>query len=209
MGLSFVCRTERVTIRKKIVIPCTIGNAEFVTFSGLSDSGEHIAILYGDWEEQESPLVRIHSECLTGDIFGSARCDCGDQLREAQEMFNSAGGVLIYLRQEGRGIGLYNKMDAYDLQDSGMNTYQANEALGFKKDERNYLVAAQMLQALGIGSIRLLSNNPEKRTSMEACGVRVDGRICTSVFLKPTNHSYLKAKAEITHHELALKGVLV
>ncbi len=150
-----------------------------LTFDGLVDGREHLALGLGDRaaplapERSAPPLVRPHSECLTGDVFGSQRCDCGPQLREAVERIADAGGFLLYLRQEGRGIGLYAKLDAYALQDAGLDTYEANLALGHGADERDYTVAAQMLHALGVGEVGLLSNNPDKADQLEALGVRV------------------------------------
>ena len=141
------------TVRTRVAVPLRFGDgysvdAELVTFHGLTDGQEHLAVVLG--EPGATPLVRLHSECLTGDVFGSARCDCGPQLREAVERIADRGGVLLYLRQEGRGIGLYNKLDAYALQDQGLDTYAANAALGLPEDARDYTAAAQMLQALGI-----------------------------------------------------------
>ena len=135
------------------------------------------------FREPGTPLVRLHSECLTGDVFGSERCDCGPQLREGVEAVAATGGFLLYLRQEGRGIGLYAKLDAYALQDTGMDTYEANLALGHGEDERDYTAAAQMLSALGANSIRLLSNNPDKAAQLTAHGISVSERVppeCTS-----------------------------
>src|SRR5881397_2639610 len=145
--------------------------AEVVTFRGLTDGLEHLALVFGSPTEWDVPLVRMHSECLTGDVFGSARCDCGPQLREAVERIAEVGGVLLYLRQEGRGIGLYNKLDAYALQDTGLDTYQANTALGFAEDARDYTAAAQMLDALGVDELDLLSNNPDKARQLRDLGV--------------------------------------
>ena len=145
-----------------------------------------------------------HSECLTGDVFGSLRCDCGPQLREAAERIAQAGGFLLYLRQEGRGIGLYAKLDAYALQDGGLDTYAANRALGRGDDERDYTTAAQMLHALGAPSIDLLSNNPDKATQLEALGVTVGVRVPTGVHLSGANAAYLRAKVTHTAHTIAL-----
>ena len=149
------------------------------------------------------PLVRPHSECLTGDVLGSQRCDCGPQLREAVERIAEAGGYLLYLRQEGRGIGLYAKLDAYALQDAGLDTYQANRALGYAEDERDYTVAAQMLQALGLSRVALLSNNPDKAAQLDRLGVMVTERIPTGLHLSATNARYLAAKARHGGHTLS------
>ena len=149
-------------------------------------------------------MVRPHSECLTGDVFGSQRCDCGPQLREAVERIAETGGFLLYLRQEGRGIGLYAKLDAYALQDAGLDTYQANVALGHGEDERDYRAAAQMLRAVGVDRIRLVSNNPEKAVQLDAYGVTVAERVRTGVHLSEANARYLEAKRDHTAHTLDL-----
>jgi GTP cyclohydrolase II len=148
------------------------------------------------------PLVRPHSECLTGDVFGSERCDCGPQLREAVERITDSGGYLLYLRQEGRGIGLYAKLDSYALQDTGLDTYEANVALGHRADERSYLVAAQMLLALGVSRIALLSNNPDKARQLRRFGVTVAQRVPTGVHLSAANARYLATKAHRAGHTL-------
>src|SRR5215211_5541580 len=145
------------TVRTRVRIPLRFADG----YSVPADGAEHIALVLGD-PAAGTPLVRLHSECLTGDVFGSARCDCGPQLREAVQRITEAGGFLLYLRQEGRGIGLYAKLDAYALQDAGLDTYEANRALGRGEDERDYTVAAQMLLTLGADRITLLSNNPDK-----------------------------------------------
>jgi GTP cyclohydrolase II len=180
--------------------------ARLISFDGLADAGEHLAVGLGDRAGAEParasddpPLVRLHSECLTGDVLGSRRCDCGPQLRESVQRITQVGGYLLYLRQEGRGIGLYAKLDAYVLQDAGLDTYQANEALGYPADGRDYTVAAQMLLALGERRIRLLSNNPDKADQLEALGVEVVERVPTGVHVSPTNRSYLLAKARRAH----------
>ncbi len=186
-----------------------------MTFRGLVDGKEHLAIGLGDWQGAlarsaaggEPPLVRPHSECLTGDVFGSERCDCGPQLREAVERIAEVGGFLLYLRQEGRGIGLYAKLDAYALQDLGLDTYEANTALGHGEDERDYAPAAQMLRAVGVDRIRLLSNNPDKAAQLERLGVRVEERVTTGVHLTDANRRYLSAKVDHTGHTLALPRV--
>jgi GTP cyclohydrolase II len=175
-------------------------SAELVTFRGLSDGREHVACV---WRPLAAvPLVRVHSECLTGDVFGSLRCDCGPQLDEAMDVLSASGGILLYLRQEGRGIGLYNKLDAYLLQDQGADTYTANRLLGRGGDERNYLPAAQMLLALGAPEIRLITNNPEKIDQLEQCGITVRSVRPTRVHMNPHNENYLRAKATIARHRL-------
>ncbi|MFE2727849.1 GTP cyclohydrolase II [Kitasatospora sp. NPDC059327] len=155
-----------------------------------------------------TPLVRLHSECLTGDVFGSDRCDCGPQLRESVERIAEAGGYLLYLRQEGRGIGLYNKLDAYALQDSGLDTYDANTALGLPEDGRDYTAAAQMLTALGATGIDLLSNNPDKAAQLAGLGITVEHRVPTGVHLSASNIRYLRAKVERTGHSIELSRLV-
>jgi GTP cyclohydrolase II len=177
-------------------------DAELVTFHGLTDGQEHVAMILGT--PSATPLVRLHSECLTGDAFGSSRCDCGPQLREAVEQIATRGGVLLYLRQEGRGIGLYNKLDAYALQDEGLDTYAANTALGLPEDARDYTAAAQMLKALGITELDLLSNNPDKANQLRDLGITVGHRVPTGVFTTAHNVRYLRAKVLQTQHTLPL-----
>jgi GTP cyclohydrolase II len=172
------------------------------TFTGLVDGKEHLALGLGDYRGNPIPLVRPHSECLTGDVFGSERCDCGPQLREAVEHIAQTGGFLLYLRQEGRGIGLYAKLDAYALQDAGLDTYAANRALGHGDDERDYTAAAQMLAALDAPKIKLLTNNPDKVAQLEAAGITVDETLPTQVHLSSANLRYLRAKADHTKHTL-------
>jgi GTP cyclohydrolase II len=197
------------TIRTRVRIPLRFGDgfsvtSDAVTFHDLADGREHVAMVFGDLDQIETPLVRPHSECLTGDVFGSARCDCGPQLREAVERISVAGGVLLYLRQEGRGIGLYNKLDAYALQDNGLDTYAANSALGLPEDGRDYTAAAQMLGALGMRRIDLLSNNPDKADQLRALGVTVRRRVPTGVFATENNLRYLRAKVDHTGHTISL-----
>ena len=194
-------------VRTSVTVPLRFPDgyattAQVSTFTGLADGKEHLALRLGD--PGPAPLVRLHSECLTGDVFGSERCDCGPQLREAAERITLAGGYLLYLRQEGRGIGLYAKLDAYALQDAGLDTYAANVALGFGEDERDYTAAAQMLRALGADRIRLLSNNPDKAVQLEVLGVQVTDRIPTGVHLSDANVRYLSSKVTHTHHTIAL-----
>ncbi len=207
--LGPVSQIGTAMVRTRVRIPLTFGDgysamAEAVTFDGLSDGREHLALLLG--EPGAVPLVRLHSECLTGDVFGSARCDCGPQLREAAQRITEIGGVLLYLRQEGRDIGLYNKIDAYALQDQGLDTYQANTALGLPEDGRDYTAAAQMLAALGMNEIDLLTNNPDKPRQLRALGVGVRATVPTDVHATPNNVRYLRAKIEHTGHTIRLIG---
>jgi GTP cyclohydrolase II len=206
------------TIRTQLTVPLRFADgytttARMFSFDGLVDGGEHLAFGFGDRalgdragagtsgaHQERPPLVRPHSECLTGDVFGSQRCDCGPQLREAVERIADAGGWLLYLRQEGRGIGLYAKLDAYALQDTGLDTYEANLALGYAEDERDYTVAAQMLHALGLTRVALLSNNPDKAAQLSRLGIRVTERVATAMHLSPANAGYLATKAERGAH---------
>ncbi|MFJ4687466.1 GTP cyclohydrolase II [Streptomyces sp. NPDC088789] len=197
------------TVRTRVRVPLRFGDgyevaAELVTFHGLVDGREHLAMVLGTPAPDAPPLVRLHSECLTGDVFGSARCDCGPQLREAVERIAERGGVLLYLRQEGRGIGLYNKLDAYALQDQGLDTYEANAALDLPEDARDYTAAAQMLDTLGVTGLDLLSNNPDKAEQLRALGVTVHERVPTGVFPTAHNVRYLRAKVLRTGHALPL-----
>lgn len=177
--------------------------ARVFTFDGLIDGKEHLAFGLGSLGTTP-PLVRPHSECLTSDVFGSERCDCGPQLREAVQRITEVGGFLLYLRQEGRGIGLYAKLDAYALQDAGLDTFQANVALGRAEDERDYTAAAQMLLALGADRITLLSNNPDKARQLDQLGVTVAEQIPTGVHLSAANARYLAAKVSHSAHTIAL-----
>ena len=193
--------TIRTQVRVPLRLPDGYATTAFVTsFDGLVDGREHLALRLGS--PTDLPLVRPHSECLTGDVFGSQRCDCGPQLREAVERIATAGGYLLYLRQEGRGIGLYEKLDAYRLQDTGLDTYEADLALGHAADERDYTVAAQMLRALGVSAVSLLSNNPDKATQLTRLGVTVVARVPTGVHLSEANAGYLSAKARNGHSDL-------
>ena len=200
-------RLPAATIRTEVELPLRFADgyrtdARVFSFDGLIDGREHLAFALG--RSGAVPLIRPHSECLTGDVFGSQRCDCGPQLREAVERIAAAGGYLLYLRQEGRGIGLYSKLEAYALQDTGIDTYEANLALGHGEDERNYLAAAQMLHALGAPRVALLSNNPDKARQLRSCGVTVVSQVRTGVHVSAANVRYLEAKARRGNHLLDL-----
>ncbi|WP_408909921.1 GTP cyclohydrolase II [Streptomyces luteolus] len=195
--------------RARVRVPLEAGagqlvEARMLTFDGLADGREHLAVQLGD-PGAGVPLVRLHSECLTGDVFGSARCDCGPQLHDAIRLIDESGGLILYLRQEGRGIGLYNKLDAYRLQEGGLDTYEANRALGLADDLRDYTVAAQMLRALGHTEIDLLTNNPDKAEQLGRLGITVRCTVRTGVFDNPHNQAYLSAKANKTGHDIRLK----
>jgi GTP cyclohydrolase II len=192
------------TVRQSVRVPIENREADFITFKGLIDGQEHIALALGNWKSTDKPLVRIHSECLTGDVFGSGKCDCGEQLKESIQEIHRVGGLVLYMRQEGRGIGLYNKLDAYALQAKGLDTYEANQKLGLKDDLRDYTAAAQMLRALKITKVKLLSNNPDKIQQLRDHGITVTDEVQTGVFVKPSNRKYLEAKVLKTQHKIGL-----
>ena len=211
-------RLPTATIRTQVELPLRFADgyatgARVFSFDGLVDGGEHLAFALGDRtvphpaDDGRVPLIRPHSECLTGDVFGSERCDCGAQLREAVERIAAAGGFLLYLRQEGRGIGLYSKLEAYALQEHGIDTYDANLALGHEEDERSYVAAAQMLHTLGVSRVALLSNNPDKARQLSDCGVTVVEQVPTLVHVSAANHRYLETKARRGGHTLVLPNV--
>ena len=203
---------QAVAIRRRIRIPLRLADgysttATIVTFTGLTDAQQHVALEFGRPAAARPPLVRLHSECLTGDVFGSQRCDCGPQLREAIERITKHGGYVLYLRQEGRGIGLYDKLDAYALQDRGLDTYDANLALGHRADERDYTSAAQMLRALGANRIALLSNNPDKGAQLARLGITIARQVPTALHLTETNAAYLTTKARRGGHDLLSRSL--
>jgi GTP cyclohydrolase II len=188
-------------------LPSRFGDFHVVAFTNTHDGKEHAAFVRGEaWFSEEVP-VRIHSECLTGDAIGSLRCDCRDQLETALKMIGAMDkGILLYLRQEGRGIGLTNKIRAYELQDEGLDTVEANLALGFRDDERDYSIAAHMLDALQIKSIRLITNNPRKIDGLRALGIAVNDRIPIVIPPNPYNQFYLETKATKSGHMINLGG---
>jgi GTP cyclohydrolase II len=211
-------RLPTATIRTQVELPLRFADgftadARVFSFDGLVDGLEHLAFALGDptslhaADAPRVPLVRPHSECLTSDVFGSERCDCGRQLREAVERIAEVGGYVLYLRQEGRGIGLYSKLEAYVLQDAGVDTYDANLALGREEDERSYVAAAQMLLALGVSRIALLSNNPDKSEQLRSCGVTVVEQVPTGVFVSAANFRYLETKARRGRHTVELPNL--
>jgi len=194
---------EIVEFVRSVMLPTDVGDFDLRLFKSLLDGEYHVALCLGDLGSREPVLVRVHSECLTGDVFGSLRCDCGGQIRAAMKMVSDEGvGVVLYMRQEGRGIGLANKIHAYALQEGGLDTVEANERLGFGADLREYGVGAQILSQLGLHSIRLITNNPRKVVGLEAYGLKIAERV--PLVFPATEHSrkYLKAKKEKLGHML-------
>jgi len=194
-------------------IPTSAGSFQLCVYDNNHDDKEHLALIMGDVEEQEGVLVRIHSECFTGDVLGSRRCDCGEQLQRSMELVaEDQQGVVIYLRQEGRGIGLSEKLRAYNLQDDGLDTIDANLALGHAADARDYSMAAAILLDLGVRSVRLMTNNPDKIQDLQKLGVEVMERVPLEATVYPDNAAYLLTKAQRMNHLLdpvSLAGMLV
>lgn len=188
---------------EEVFLPTKHGNFRIIPFRQLSNGNEHIALVKGEWKQDEPVLVRVHSSCMTGDIFGSMRCECGEQLDYALEMIEKEGkGVLVYMQQEGRGIGLMNKIAAYKLQDQGMDTVEANLHLGFDADERDYGVGAQILRSLGVTKMRLVTNNPVKRVGLEGFDLEVVSTVNIEIEPNEYNQSYLKTKRDRMGHFL-------
>jgi len=197
-------RVERMAVAR---IPTGQGEYYLYLYTNNQDEKEHLALVMGDVLQQDDILVRVHSECFTGDVLGSRRCDCGEQLQRSMQLIAAAGsGILIYLRQEGRGIGLLNKLRAYNLQDEGYDTVDANLALGHQADERDYTVAALILQDLGARSIRLLTNNPSKLLRLQELGVPVTERVPLASTVNADNAQYLFTKALRMNHLLDLEA---
>lgn len=189
----------------RVKLPTAFGEFDLIPFRQKSNGLEHIALIKGEWTKDEPVCVRVHSSCVTGDIFGSMRCDCGEQLHEAMRKIDKAGkGVIVYMNQEGRGIGLFNKIKAYKLQEEGMDTVEANVELGFKDDERDYGVGASILRELELGKIRLLTNNPIKRKGLEAYGLEIVENIPLEIEPNEHNKFYLETKRQKMGHTLEL-----
>ena len=188
----------------RVDMPTRYGNFILVAFREKNSSNEHLALLKGKWEKDEPVLVRVHSSCFTGDILGSLRCDCGEQLQKAMRMVEAEGkGAILYMNQEGRGIGLLNKLKAYKLQEQGMDTVEANLHLGFQMDQRDYGIGAQMLRHLGINRLRLMTNNPKKRVGLVGYGLEIVDNISIETLPNAHNEKYLQTKRDKMGHELA------
>ncbi len=202
--IAYRLNSDSIIVKgSEVKLPTDYGDFMLTPFIQKSNGLEHVALTKGTWTEEDEVLVRVHSSCVTGDIFGSRRCDCGDQLHEAMKMVSAEGqGVIIYLNQEGRGIGLYNKMKAYKLQEEGLDTVEANVELGFKDDERDYGVGAGMLHSLGIRNIRLITNNPVKKTGLEGYGMRIVKTIHLEIPSNKHNQFYLETKRDKMGHFL-------
>jgi 3,4-dihydroxy 2-butanone 4-phosphate synthase/GTP cyclohydrolase II len=187
----------------RVDMPTKFGSFKLVAFREKNSSNEHLALLKGTWEKGEPIMVRVHSSCFTGDILGSLRCDCGEQLHKAMEMVNAEGrGAILYMNQEGRGIGLLNKLKAYQLQERGMDTVEANLHLGFQMDQRDYGIGAQMLRHLGISKLRLITNNPKKRVGLIGYGLEIVENIPIEIGANPHNEKYLQAKRDKLGHDI-------
>lgn len=188
-------------------LPTECGEFDLIAYKQTTNDMEHLALVKGTWEKDEPILVRVHSSCMTGDIFGSCRCDCGPQLQKSMELIEEAGkGVIVYMNQEGRGIGLLNKLKAYKLQEEGMDTVEANLELGFKMDQRDYGIGAQILRDLNVSKMRLLSNNPKKRTGLISYNLEIVENIPLEIDANRYNIEYLKTKKEKMGHELHITG---
>ena len=186
-----------------VSMPTVWGDFDLIAYKHIEDGQEHLALIKGTWTEEDDVLVRVHSSCLTGDIFGSCRCDCGEQLHKAMEIIEKVGrGIIVYMNQEGRGIGLLNKLKAYKLQENGLDTVEANLKLGFEMDQRDYGIGAQILRDLGVRKMRLISNNPKKRSGLIGYGLEIVDNV--SLKIKPNKHnlSYLNTKKVKMGHEL-------
>jgi 3,4-dihydroxy 2-butanone 4-phosphate synthase/GTP cyclohydrolase II len=199
-------RIEKESLIERMVevnMPTVFGDFRMIAYRHIENGQEHLALVKGEWEKGSSVLVRVHSSCMTGDVFGSCRCDCGPQLHKAMEMIEAEGrGVILYMNQEGRGIGLLNKLKAYKLQEEGLDTVEANLQLGFKMDERDYGLGAQILRDLGVCKMRLMTNNPTKRAGLIGYGLEIVERIPIEIPPNPFNKLYLETKRDKMGHTL-------
>ena len=207
--IKYRLRTESLVNRgEEVHLPTRYGDFHMLPFRQKSNGLDHVALTKGEWNKDEPILVRVHSSCITGDIFGSMRCECGEQLHKAMQMIEKEGkGVLVYLNQEGRGIGLMAKASAYKLQEKGMDTVDANLHLGYKADERDYGVGAQILQSLGVTKMRLMTNNPVKRIGLESYGLEVVENVPIEITPNEYNHFYMETKKKKMGHILKNSGL--
>ncbi len=205
--IEYRVRNESLIERQiRVNMPTEWGNFKLVAFKQTTNDQNHLALVKGEWDEDEPIMVRVHSSCVTGDIFGSCRCDCGGQLHAAMEMVENEGkGVVVYMNQEGRGIGLINKLKAYELQEQGMDTVEANLALGFQMDERDYGIGAQILRDLGVTKMKLLSNNPKKRTGLIGYGLEIIDTIPMEIDANDHNRFYLQTKRDKMGHSIKVE----
>jgi len=205
--IEYRLRTETMVTKEIAVkMPTEWGEFDMIAYTQIDTGDHHLALVKGTWEPNEPILVRVHSSCVTGDIFGSCRCDCGPQLHKAMEIVQKAGkGVIIYMNQEGRGIGLINKLKAYHLQENGFDTVEANLQLGFKMDQRDYGVGAQILRDLGVSKMKLLTNNPTKRAGLIGYGLEVVENVAIEIAPNPHNEKYLKTKRDKMEHTILQK----
>lgn len=205
--IKYRLNKETLVERKvQIEMPTEYGDFKLIAYEDKNSGEEHVALIKGEWEEDEPLLVRVHSSCLTGDIFGSCRCDCGPQLQEAMRMVEKEGkGVILYMNQEGRGIGLMNKLKAYKLQEEGYDTIQANEKLGFKADQRDYGIGAQILRDLKVKKMRLMTNNPTKRTGLVGYGLEIVENVNLEIESNKHNRFYLETKRDKMGHSIKVK----
>jgi len=200
--IAYRLQKESIVQRQvEVQLPTDWGTFKLIDYSVETNGQEHLALIKGEWDKNEPILVRMHSSCVTGDIFGSCRCDCGEQLHRSMQMIEKAGkGVIVYLNQEGRGIGLLNKLKAYKLQEDGLDTVEANVELGFKPDERDYGVGAQILRDLGVRKIKLMTNNPKKRAGLIGYGLEIVENVSISIDANPHNEKYLQTKKDKMGH---------
>ncbi|PTR00781.1 3,4-dihydroxy 2-butanone 4-phosphate synthase/GTP cyclohydrolase II [Mucilaginibacter yixingensis] len=205
--IAYRLRTESMVTKEVAVkMPTEWGEFDMIAYTQVDTGENHLALVKGSWEPDEAVMVRVHSSCVTGDIFGSCRCDCGPQLHKAMEMVQAEGkGVILYMNQEGRGIGLVNKLKAYQLQENGFDTVEANIKLGFKMDQRDYGVGAQILRDLGISKMRLMTNNPKKRAGLIGYGLEVVENIPIEIAPNPHNENYLRTKRDKMSHDILLR----
>jgi len=202
--VAYRLRTETLIKKESVVdLPTKYGHFKLHAYTQITTGDIHLALVKGDWDDNEPVMVRVHSSCATGDVLGSLRCDCGEQLHAAMQMIDrNENGVLLYMQQEGRGIGLLNKLKAYELQESGRDTVEANLDLGFKMDQRDYGVGAQILRDLGVSKIKLITNNPKKRVALKGYGLEIVENLGIEIKPNKFNEKYLQTKRDKMGHDI-------